>query len=126
MQNTISKNKTYYPYKIVCVTNSFENRNTESIKKIHNFCNENKLACHTRKYNLNDYNEDYEIKKLPAFHIYFKNHNINTIYYDNHPIPKIKKELDIFEKKEKIIKLNNLDKNKEWNKFLFDLIRKKH
>ena len=78
-----------YPYRIVCVAENYENSDFPIIHEVRLFCANNHLTYAMRQYDIDRYKEDMEVQRLPAFHIYYKNHVHESHYYDTDPVYKI-------------------------------------
>ena len=93
------KPKQYSELRVECIVYQLSDFD-EILKNIRNTCHELNVLFTTRKFNSSNYSNDRnEIKRLPAFHIYFGDQYKNTIYPDNDTIKNIKMELALYNDK---------------------------
>jgi hypothetical protein len=78
-----------YPFRICCVYHSEDGCDFPVFHEVKRYCEENHLTFYAREYNYEKYEEDLYIKKLLAFHIYYKGYVQETHYYDNNPVHKL-------------------------------------
>jgi len=83
--------KTYYPVKVCCVVwNLTDANNDAQIKMIKDHAHKSNAHFITRMYDSSKYSDDrYEIKHLPAFHIYIKSSYNRTFYPNTRPLQHI-------------------------------------
>lgn len=75
-----------YPFRIVCVFMNSQTNDFPIIHEVRDYCNENNLIFVARQYNIDKYDEDMIIQRLPAFHLYYKNYVQETTYFDTNPV----------------------------------------
>lgn len=78
-----------YPFRIHCVYLPEDGYDFPIFHEVKKYCDENNLTFCARPYDLEKYDEDMFIKRLLAFHIYYKGYVQETHYYDNNPVHKI-------------------------------------
>lgn len=78
-----------YPFHIVCVYEDKENSDFPIISDVREFCSKNHLNFVNRQYDIDRYEEDMMVHRLPAFHIKYKRYVQETHYYDTDPVHKI-------------------------------------
>jgi hypothetical protein len=78
-----------YPFNIVCVYLDSDNNDFPIILDVRDYCNKNNLIFAARQYDHEKFGDDMFVKRLPAFHIYYKKGWQDCEYYDTDPIRKI-------------------------------------
>lgn len=78
-----------YPFRICCVYASEDGCDFPIFHEVKTYCEANNLTFYAREYNYEKYSEDLFIKRLLAFHIYYKGYVQETHYYDTDPVHKI-------------------------------------
>lgn len=78
-----------YPYRVVCIYHLSEGVDFPIVNEVRDYCLKNNLIFLSRNYDIDKYEEDMEIHRLPAFHIYYKGYVQQREYYDTDPIHKV-------------------------------------
>lgn len=78
-----------YPFRIVCIYHSSEDSDFPVVRDVREYCLKNNLIFLSRQYDIDKYEEDMDIHRLPAFHMYHKGYVQERQYYDTDPIHKI-------------------------------------
>jgi len=94
MQNPIQRPKrtrpTPYPIIVKCIVDDLADYNNKTIHKIRDFAITENVLFETRIYNSYRYSEDrFEIRELPAFHIYTNGIYQRTFYMNTRPLQHI-------------------------------------
>lgn len=84
-----AKERFRYPYRVSCVFMDEDHYDFPIIHDVRAHCNEINVTFSGRRYNTDLYQEDYEIRRLPAFIVYYKKEVHDIIYYDLDPVHKI-------------------------------------
>ncbi len=122
-----------YPFKIQCVYLAEDGCDFPIFHEVKKYCSQNNLVFSAREYNYEKYQEDLYIKRLLAFHIYYKGYVQETHYYDNDPVHKIQlivwayQDVELEKAKAKQKRQEKWDKFKEnWNAiFTLDHFKRK-
>jgi len=81
-----------YPFRVTCVYLDEDHKDFDIIKEVRDYCYENNINFSAREYCVSKFEEDREIYRLPAFHMYNKLKFCDDIYYfDTNPIYQIQK-----------------------------------
>ncbi len=78
-----------YPFHIVCVYMDEDSNDFPIITEVKEYCARNNLTFMVRQYDIDRFDEDMFIKRLPAFHLFYKKYIQDTEYYDTNPVHKI-------------------------------------
>ena len=78
-----------YPFNIVCVYMDADNNDFPIIIEVRDYCNKNNLIFTARQYDHERNADDMFVKRLPAFHMYYRKGWQDTEYYDTNPVHKI-------------------------------------
>lgn len=111
-----------YPIRLVCVFKDYENNDYPVILESRKYCNENNIVFVARQYNLDKYEEDCDIKRLPAFHLYYKGGHDQIQYFDTNPIQHVQKLVWEFEDEEKKKERLRKKRQEQWEAFKATLI----
>lgn len=106
-----------YPFKITCVYQNSQNNDFPIIHSVRNHCNENNLIFTARQYDIDRFEEDADIKRLPAFHIYYKGYHDDIYYFDNDPIHQIQVVIWAYEDEQKEKERRKQRRIEQWNNF---------
>jgi hypothetical protein len=89
-----------FPFKVCCVMRYDLPEANEGFTDVHAFCDEAKVIFYSRGYNIDRYEEDMYIPRLPCYLIYAGGYVQKTIPWNDHPIPKIQAHLRRYLEKE--------------------------
>lgn len=78
-----------YPFRICCVYHPDDGCDFPIFHEVKTYCEKNNLTFWAREYNAEKYEEDMHVKRLLAFHIFYKGYVQETHYYDTDPVHKI-------------------------------------
>ena len=78
-----------YPFQVCCVFQDSNNNDFPIIFQVRDYCNKNHIIFKAREYDIDAHSDDMCIKRLPAFHFYYKTYYDDTQYYDTDPVHKI-------------------------------------
>jgi hypothetical protein len=107
-----------YPFNIVCVFQDSDNNDFPIIRDVNTYCKNNNLTFLARQYDIDTYGEDMTIKRLPAFHIYYKKYIDGTEYYDSNPIYKIQTLVWAYEDEMREKERKKLHRQEQWASFV--------
>lgn len=106
-----------YPFRIQCIYLPEDGHDFPVFHEVKKYCEENNLTFIAREYDHERYQEDIAIKRLLAFHIYYKGYVQETHYYDEDPVHKIQLVVWAYQDVEKE-KAKALQRRQErWDKF---------
>lgn len=81
-----------YPFRVSCIYLDENHKDFDVIKEVRDYCYENNINFSAREYCVDKYEEDREIYRLPAFHMYNTKKYVDyTYYFDTNPIYQIQK-----------------------------------
>lgn len=106
-----------YPFQIVCVYEACEGYDFPIFHEVKKYCAENHLTFYAREYDFEKYSEDMFVKRLLAFHIYYKKYVQETHYYDNDPIHKIQIVIWAYQDEEKEKARRRQQRQERWDAF---------
>lgn len=106
-----------YPFKIIYLFIDAENRDFPIFHEVKDYCAKNNLTFSARQYDHEKYSDDMFVKRLPAFHIYFKNGWQDTEYYDSDPIRKIQNLVWAYQDEERAKERARIRRQERWNSF---------
>lgn len=104
-----------YPFQILYVYIDSENRDFPIYRHVKDYCSKNNLPFSTRQYDHEKYPDDMFIKRLPAFHIYYKKGWQDTEYYDTDPIHKIQVLVWAYQDEECKKERKRIRRQEQWN-----------
>ena len=104
-----------YPFQIICVYEDKENSNFPIIREVKDYCNQNNLTFLARQYDIDKYNDDMLVKRLPAFHIYYKKYIHMTEYYNSDPIRKIQLLVWAYQDEMREKERRRIHRQEQWN-----------
>jgi hypothetical protein len=104
-----------YPFKIACVYEDKENSDFPIIREVKDYCDQNNLTFLARQYDTDKYGDDILIKRLPAFHIYYKNYIDGTEYYNSDPIRKIQILVWAYQDEMREKERRRIHRQEQWN-----------
>lgn len=90
-----------YPFRIVCVYQDSYHNDFPIILDLRDYCNKNNLIFSARQYDSEKFEDDIPVRRLPAFHIYYKKYLDETTYYDMNPIHLIQVKVWAFQDEER-------------------------
>lgn len=90
-----------YPFRVTCIYRAEEGWDFPIFHEVKKYCQENHVTFSAREYNTYKFEEDTNIMRLLAFHIYYKNDVQETHYFDTNPVHKIQLEIWAYEDLEK-------------------------
>lgn len=90
-----------YPFRICCVYMPSEGHDFPIFHEVKKYCDQNNLTFAGRPYDIDKYEEDMVVKRLLAFHIYYKGYIQETHYYDTDPVHKIQLVVWAYQDEEK-------------------------
>lgn len=82
-----------FPFKVCCVVRYDIPEANEGFAEVHSFCDTHKVIFYSRGYNIDRYDEDMFIPRLPCYLIYAGGYVQKTIPWNENPIPKIQAHL---------------------------------
>ena len=85
-----AKERFRYPYRVTCVCLDENHCDFPIIHDVRAHCNENSITFSARLFNSDRFEEDREIRRLPAFIVYYKMEVHEILYYDLDPVHKLK------------------------------------
>ena len=85
-----AKERFRYPYRVTCIFMDEDHDDFPIIHDVRAHCNENNITFSARQYNCDRFEEDREIRRLPAFIVYYKREVHDILYFDLDPVHKIK------------------------------------
>ena len=103
-----------YPFRIVCVFLDSDNNDFPIIREMNEYCNKNNLIFVKRQYNIDKYQEDIFILRLPAFHIYHKGYS-DTTYFDTDPIRAVQLRVWEYQDKQRAKERAKQRRQEKWN-----------
>lgn len=106
-----------YPYRVVCVFLDTENSDFPIVNEVKSYCDSNNVTFYARQYDIDKYEEDMAIKRLPAFHIYHKKYVFETHYYDMNPVYKIQLIVWAFQDEERERERARVRRQERWDAF---------
>jgi len=106
-----------YPYRVVCVFEDIENSDFPIVRDMKSYCDGNNVSFVARQYNVDKYEEDMPIKRLPAFHIYYKTYIFETHYYDTNPVYKVQLVIWAFQDEEREKERARVRRQERWDAF---------
>jgi len=110
------RNEAYrYPFRIVCVIQDADNNDFPITREVTTYCNANNLIIVKRYYDIDKYEEDIFIKRLPAFHIYYKNGHQEIAYYDTDPIRAIQIKVWAFQDEQRAKERAKIRRQERWD-----------
>lgn len=83
-----------FPFKVCCVLRYDILEANEGFAEVHSFCDAARVVFYSRGYNIDRYDEDMFIPRLPCYLIYAGGYVQKTIPWNEHPIPKIRAHLN--------------------------------
>ena len=107
-----------YPYHIVGVYLDEDSNDFPILKEVRDYCKENHLTYMMRQYDADKYQEDIEIHRLPAFHIYHKKYVYETHYYDKDPVYKIQLVIWAYQDREREKERARQRRQEQWDTFM--------
>jgi hypothetical protein len=107
-----------YPFKIVCVYEDKENSDFPIIREVKDYSDQNNLTFLARQYDTEKYSDDILIKRLPAFHIYYKNYIDRTEYYNSDPIRNIQLLVWAYQDEMREKERRRIHRQEQWNSFV--------
>ncbi len=107
-----------YPYHIVCVYLDEESNDFPIIHEVREYCKKNNLTFMNRQYDVDKYEEDMAIRRLPAFHIYHKKYVYETHYYDMDPAYKIQLVIWAYQDREREKEKARQKRKERWDSFV--------
>jgi len=107
-----------YPFRICCVYLSEDGHDFPIFHEVKKYCDENNLTFYAREYDVDKYQEDIFVKRLLAFHIYYKGYIQETHYYDTDPLHKIQVVVWAFQDLEKEKARKKQQRQEQWDKFV--------
>lgn len=90
-----------YPFKICCVLRYDIPEANEGFAEVFSFCESNAIPFYSRHYDINRYEEDVYIARLPCYFITVAGYVQRQIHWDEHPIPKIQAHLNRYLEEER-------------------------
>ena len=106
-----------YPFHIVCVYLDSENNDFPIILDTRDYCNKNNLTFSARQYDFEKYGDDMFVKRLPAFHIYYKKGWQDTEHYDTDPIRKIQNLVWAYQDEMRAKERARIRRQERWDSF---------
>lgn len=82
-----------YPFKVCCVVRYDIPEANEGFTAVQSFCADTKIIFYSRSYNIDKYEEDMFIPRLPCYLLYAGGYVQKSIPWNEHPIPKIQAHL---------------------------------
>ncbi len=110
-----------YPFHICCVFMDSENNDFPVIIDVRDYCKKNNLTFKARQYDIDKFQEDTNIQRLPAFHIYYRKEFYETHYYNTDPIHKIQIVVWAFEDREREKEKLRQKRREQWNSMIVSL-----
>lgn len=107
-----------YPFRICCVYIPDDGHDFPVFHEVKNYCDKNNLTFYAREYDVDKFQEDMIIKRLLAFHIYYKGYVQETHYYDTDPVHKIQVVVWAFQDLEKEKARKKQQRQEQWEKFV--------
>jgi len=104
-----------YPFRVVCIYHSSEDSDFPVVRDVRDYCMKNSLIFLSRQYDIDKYDEDMEIRRLPAFHVYYKGYVQERQYYDTDPIHKIQLLVWAFQDVERARERAKLRRREKWS-----------
>lgn len=102
-----------YPYKVCCVYRNSEN-DFPIIHEVRAHCHTNHVVFTGREYDVDKFEEDSWICRLPAFHLYYNNGHIDITYFDTDPVRAIQKEIWDYEDKLRAKEKRKQQRAEQW------------
>lgn len=106
-----------YPFQIVYVYMDSENRDFPIYREVKEYCANNNLPFSTREYDHEKHSDDMFVKRLPAFHIYYKKGWQDTEYYDTNPVHKIQVLVWAYQDEERKKERLKIRRQEQWATF---------
>lgn len=106
-----------YPFKICCVYLAEDGTDFPIYYEVKTYCEKNNLTFYAREYNHEKYEEDMFVKRLLAFHIFYKGYVQETHYYDTDPVHKIQLVVWAYQDVEKEKARARQKRQEQWEKF---------
>jgi hypothetical protein len=107
-----------YPFQIVCVYLPEDGYDFPIFHEVKKYCSENSLTFLARPYDHEKYADDMFIKRLLAFHIYYKKYIQETHYYDTDPIHKIQLVVWAYQDEEREKARARQRRQERWDSFV--------
>jgi hypothetical protein len=107
-----------YPITIVCVYLDSDNNDFPIILETRDYCNKNNLIFTARQYDHEKNADDLGVKRLPAFHVYYKKGWQNTEYYDTNPIHKIQTVVWAYQDEMRAKERARIRRQERWDSFV--------
>lgn len=105
-----------YPFLIHCLYITEDGYDFPIFHEVKKYCDENNLVFCAREYNPDKYQEDMLVKRLLAFHIYYKGYVQETHYYDEDPVHKIQLVVWAYQDMEKEKAKARQRRQEKWDK----------
>ena len=106
-----------YPFKICCVYHPEDGTDFPVYYDVKTYCENNNLTFYAREYNHEKYEEDMFVKRLLAFHIFYKGYVQETHYYDTNPVHKIQLVVWAYQDVEREKAKARQKRQEQWDKF---------
>lgn len=106
-----------YPFRICCVYLPEDGCDFPIFYDVKTYCEKNNLTFYAREYNHEKYSEDMFVKRLLAFHIYYKGYVQETHYYDTDPVHKIQVVVWAYQDIEREKAKARQRRQEKWDKF---------
>lgn len=104
-----------YPFRIICVYMDEDSNDFPIIREVRDYCNKNHLIFINRQYDIDKYSDDMFIKRLPAFHIYYKRYYDDTVYYDMDPVHQVQVKVWAFQDEERAKERARQRRQERWD-----------
>ncbi len=104
-------------FKIQCIYLPEDGCDFPIFHEVKNYCAKNNLIFSAREYDHERYSEDLFVKRLLAFHIYYKGYVQETHYYDTDPVHKIQLVVWAYQDVEREKARTRQKRQERWDKF---------
>jgi hypothetical protein len=106
-----------YPFRITCIYHTSDDSDFPVVRDVREYCQKNNLIFLSRQYDIDKYEEDMEIRRLPAFHMYYKGYVQDRQYYDTDPIHKIQLLVWAYQDVERAKERARIQRQERWSGF---------
>lgn len=107
-----------YPFRIICVFENKENSDFPIIRDVRDFCLLNHITMVSRQYDVDQYPEDMDLRRLPAFYISLKGYVQETHYYDVDPVYKIQLYMWAYQDEQRERERAKIRRQEQWTNFV--------